>query len=161
MFKVKLIAALDNKNGIGKNGRLPWDLPSDRQYFRSLIMNGPVVMGMNTFASNGFQPFGQGKNIVITRYLDDRLKNVEVNNDAKVFFKNLKEDVWVVGGGQVFAEALPYATELYLTRVDGVFGADTFFPEFEKRFKLKSESVIQTENGINFKYQVWEVIFTQ
>jgi len=156
MPDIKFIAAIDDKLGLGKNGKLPWDLPSDRKYFRDHIKQGPVVTGWKTFASHNFKPYGEGKNILLTRRDTEAIPGMWVVHDAGHYFETLKEDVWVVGGGEIFKTALPYATHLYLTRVKGNFDADVFFPEFEDLFKLTSEEPAQTENGVEFTYQVWE-----
>lgn len=155
MPKIRLIAAIDNKNGISKSGKLPWDLPSDRRYFRQQVEAGPVVMGWNTFASNNFKPFGIGDNIVVTRRDIEAAPGVWIVHDAKEFFKKNKRDIWVVGGGQIFTAALPYATELYITRVNGDFNCDTFFPGFEHKFKMLDQSSKQSENDIEFKFETW------
>lgn len=153
--RVKLIAALDNERGIAKKGMLPWDLPSDRKYFRDHIEKGPVVMGWNTFASNNFKPYGVGKNFVLSRE-DKTAEGVEIVHNAEELFIGLNADIWVAGGGQVFNIALRYATHLYLTRVKGIFDCDVFFPEFTNDFQLASEEPVHIENGISFRYQIWE-----
>lgn len=158
---VKFIAAIDDKLGLAKSkagtaGFIPWDLPADKEFFRSMIAEGPVVTGWNTFRSNGKKPFGKGPNTVITDKDIDSYPGVEIVHSVDEFFKNLEQDIWVVGGGQIFSQALPYATHLYLTRVKGDFGCDIFFPEFHDSFELIEEGPEQTENGIAFKFQLWK-----
>jgi len=165
MPEIKLIAAIDNKLGIAKKvagtpGKIPWNLQSDRKYFRDKLIDGPVVSGWNTFAANNFKPYGIGKNIVITRDDRESAPGVWIIHDAQKFFEKNKEDIWVAGGGQIFKEALPYATHLYLTRVSGDFDCDIFFPEFEGKFILTHEEPKQTENGVSFIYQIWQPITT-
>nr|AIA14641.1 Dihydrofolate reductase [uncultured bacterium] len=155
MPDIKFIAAIDDKRGIAKAGKIPWDVPSDRKYFREHVKPGPVVMGWNTFESNGQKPYGDGKNTVITRR-DESAPGVAVVHDLEAFFKNLDEDIWVAGGGQVFTAALPYATTLYVTRVKGDYNCDVFFPEFENDFVLSHEEPAQVENGVQYQYQVWQ-----
>lgn len=156
MVEVRLIAAIDDKLGIAKKGKIPWDLPSDRKYFRDHIKLGPVVMGWKTFASNKFKPYGEGANTVITKRDTESIPGVWVAHSAHEFFEKNRQDIWVAGGGQIFKEALPYATELYLTRVSGNFDCDMFFPEFYNTFELAEEKQERSENGIVFKYQVWK-----
>lgn len=160
MPEVKFIAAIDDKLGIAKTrtgtpGIIPWKLPTDQKYFRDKLENGPVVMGWGTFAANGFKPYGNGSNIVITRRDTEAIPGVWVVHDAVEFFQKNQQDIWVAGGGQIFKDALPYATQLYLTRVKGDFDCDIFFPEFKNKFVLVNEEPAQTENGISFKYQIW------
>jgi len=160
VHKVNFIAAIDDRLGIAKSkpgtaGKIPWHLPTDQKYFRDKLRNVPVVMGWNTFRANGFKPYGVGPNTVITDQPIDTYPGVQIIHSVKEFFEQNTQDVWVAGGGQVFKQALPYATHLYLTRVQGDFGCDIFFPEFEDKFELESESDSQTENGTNFIFQVW------
>jgi dihydrofolate reductase len=156
MSQIKLIVALDDRRGIAIGQKLPWHLPTDQKYFQNKLKEGPVVMGWNTFAANGFKPYGHGSNTVITRRDTESIPGVWVVHDADAYFQNVKEDIWVVGGGQIFATAIPYATHLYITKVEGEYGANIFFPEYEHDFTLISEEPEQTENAIRFKFQVWE-----
>ena len=161
MADVKFVAAMDNKRGIAKSkpgtaGFIPWDLPTDKAYFRDKVKNVPVVMGWNTFRANGKKPYGTGPNTVITSQSVDEYPGVNITHDLKGFFENLKDEVWVAGGGQVFEQALPYATHLYITQVYGDFDCDIFFPKFEDKFELVEESPLQTENGIDFRFQLWK-----
>ena len=156
MPDIKLIAAIDDKRGIAIGQKLPWDLPSDRKYFQDKIKDGPVVMGWNTFAANKFKPYGNGANTVITRQKVEAVPGVWIVHDAHEFFEKNKKDIWVAGGGQIFKEALPYATHLYLTRVKGAFNCNVFFPEFENDFKLVEEGTPKSENGISLVVQVWQ-----
>ena len=155
MPEVKLIAAIDDNYGIAKTGKLPWNVPSDRKYFQDHIKQGPVVMGWKTFESNRFKAYGDGPNMVITRRNTEAVPGAWIVHDAVEFFNKNKADVWVVGGGQIFKQALPFATKLYVTRISGDYGCDVFFPNFEKDFKLISEQSVETENGIDFRYQIW------
>lgn len=159
MSEIKLIAAIDDKRGLADSSRterggIPWDLPSDRAFFREHVATGPVMMGFKTFMSNHFRPYGSGKNYVVSRE-PAMYDGVEIITDLEGFLQNCTEDIWVVGGGKVFAAALPFATTLYLTRVAGDFNCNVFFPDFESAFTLTQESPEQTENGISFRYQTW------
>lgn len=152
---IRLIAAIDDKNGIAKDGKLPWNLPSDRQYFRDQIEDSTILMGWNTFKSNNFQAFPNAKNIILSSKSETQ-KNVRFITEIKLFLKLIKVDLWVIGGGQVFAQLIPRAQELYLTRVKGDFNCDVFFPEFESDFHRVHQSVQDKENGTEFCYEVWE-----
>lgn len=85
MPDIKLIAAIDDKNGIAIGQKLPWDLPSDRKYFQNHIKNGPVVMGWKTFASNNFKPYGDGANTVITGRDTEAVPGVWIVHDIQRF----------------------------------------------------------------------------
>lgn len=155
MPNIKLIVAIDSKQGMSRLSVIPWDTPSDRQYFVDHVEEGPVAMGWNTFVTNSLKPYGKGKNTVITRK-HKKVNGVEIATDASEYFKGLREDIWVAGGGQIFKEALPYATHLYLTRIEGDFDCDVYFPEFEKDFVLTYADTPMMENGTRFTYQIWE-----
>ncbi len=155
MADIRFIVAIDSKRGMSKNGVIPWDTPSDRQYFVDHVEEGPVAMGWNTFVTNKLKPYGHGKNTVITRN-HKKVDGVEVAPDAAEYFRDLEEDTWVAGGGQIFTEALPYATHLYITRIEGDFDCDVFFPEFEDDFVLTYSDKPKIENNVKFTYQIWE-----
>ena len=156
MRKVNFIAALDDKDGIAIGGKIPWNLPSDQQYFQDYLKEGSVLMGWNTFQANGFKPFGQGKNTVVT-HTPGKYHGVEYTNDLQSYFQETKGDIWVAGGGEIFKQSLPYATHLYITRVNGDYGCDTFFPEFVDKFHRVDHNLSQTENGLEFTFQIWEL----
>lgn len=158
MPEVKLIAAIDDEKGIAIGQKLPWDLPTDRKHFQDKIKDGPVVMGWNTFVANNGKPYGQGANTVITRRQTEAVPGVWIVHDATEFFEKNTKDIWVAGGGQIFAAAMPYATKLYITKVEGKYGANIFFPEFTPYFTRIDTNKPQTENGITYTFQVWERI---
>lgn len=113
-------------------------------------------MGWNTFASNGFKPFGEGVNTVITKKITEAIPGVWIVHDLHDFFEKNIHDIWVLGGGQIFKQALTYGTKLYLTRVSGKYDCDVFFPAFEKKFELIEQSSQHRENGTTFHFEVWE-----
>jgi dihydrofolate reductase len=155
MPEIRLIAAVDEQLGIARDGQLPWDLPTDRKYFRDHIAPGPVVMGWNTFSANDHKPYGIGTNTVITHRDTEAVPGVWIVHDVQEFFERNSQDVWVVGGGQIFAQVLPYATQLYITRIRGTYDCDVFFPEFEKDFVLEAKEPWQEENGVSYRYEIW------
>ena len=160
--KVKLIAAIDEQNGIAKTkagtpGFIPWreNIPGDQTHFRTLIKDGPVAMGWNTYLANNSKPFGQGKNFVFSNKAQKTSLGVAVVNEADKFLAENLEDIWVIGGGKIFELALPYAAELNLTRVVGDFGCDVFFPKFEEDYILANEQAPVEENGVKYQFQTW------
>lgn len=160
MPEVRLIAAIDSKNGIAKSepkgpGIIPWDLPTDRQYFRETVRNGPVVMGWNTYVASGRKPIGAGENIIFT-HKDVLVNGATIIRDGREYFKHVNQDVWVVGGSQIYQLALPYATELYITRVYGDYDCDSLFPDFSHSFEQVHTERVMKENNIEFQYQIWK-----
>lgn len=131
MTRITLIAAIGRNLAIGQDGVLPWNLPADLRHFRSTTMGHPLVMGRRTFESIGRSLPGR-RTIVITRSGDWHHAEVE---SAHTFPEALAlagpaDEVFVVGGGEVYREAMPYAARMVLTEVDTSPEADTFFPEW-------------------------------
>ncbi len=131
---ISLIAALDRNRAIGRGNALPWHLPDDLKHFKRITLGKPVVMGRRTFESLG-RPLPQRPNLVVSRS-GFQAEGVEVFDSLDAALARghqLHDEVMVIGGSQIYAQALPYADRLYLTRVDtGIEGADTWFPEWDQ-----------------------------
>ncbi len=130
---VSLIAALAEKRVIGLDGKMPWHLPADLAYFKRSTMGCPVIMGRKTYDSIG-KPLPGRRNIVLSRDLKlvlpgcdvfanihDALDSADNENAAEVF---------IIGGQQLYEQALPMADKLYLTHIEARFEGDTFFPDY-------------------------------
>jgi len=155
MADLYFVAAVDESLGLARKGHIPWDIPSDRKYFRDHVEDGPVLMGWKTFESNKCRPYGNGKNYVVTT--DDRkLDNAEVIHDPVEFVKSQQGIIWIAGGGMIFKELIPYAKRLYLTRVKGSYDCDVVFPEIPSDFKRIESTNEMTENSFTFWYEIWE-----
>lgn len=156
MPEIRLIAAVDDKRGLARENKIPWRLPTDSQYFQDKTRSQPVLVGKRTFEQMGPKALAaQYSFIYLLSREDGQVENGLAIRDLQAFVSKLTDDIWVIGGGQVYAQMLPYATELYITHVRGDFGCDVFFPEFEDKFSLVREDPIQTENGIEFSFQLW------
>lgn len=155
--------------GIGKSGRLPWQLPIDLAYFNKVTTGqgkNVVIMGRRTWESipPAHQPLKNRINIVITRNAGYTLPvSVEhassLEQGLKRASEHHSEEIFVIGGAQIFAEAIsrPDCEKMYLTEIDGTFDCDTFFPEFdEETFKKVSASEPHEENGIKFTFVVYK-----
>lgn len=124
-----LIAALDRDNGIGRGNTLPWRLPDDLARFKALTLGSPVLMGRKTAESLGRALPGR-RNLVLTRSGAVPFAGMEAV-DSLALARDRAEGapLWVIGGGEIYALAMPMADRLYLTHVDtAVEGADAFFP---------------------------------
>lgn len=132
-MKISMIAAMDSKMGIGKNGTLPWSIPEDLQRVRSLTKGHTIIMGRKTFESIG-HPLPDRTNIILTRNLSYNSMGCPIvtslNEAIRMAKDNGESEVFIFGGGDVFAQGIALADELYLTIVEGDFGADTFFPDY-------------------------------
>lgn len=135
-MKVSLVAAVARGGVIGRDGGLPWRLAEDMAHFRDATMGHPVVMGRRTWESlpERFRPLPGRRNVVVTREPDWSAVGAERAGSLEDALQLLAGDerVSVVGGGEVFAAALPVADELLLTEIDLDVPGDAFFPEWDR-----------------------------
>ena len=131
MTRVTLIAALGRNRVIGRDGEMPWHLPEDLKHFKHTTMGHPMVMGRKTFESIGRVLPGR-RTIVITRQPGWSHADVEAAHSLPeaLSLAGPANEVYVVGGGEVYAEALPFAQRLVLTEVHDSPEGDTWFPEW-------------------------------
>ena len=132
-MSLTLIAALDLDNGIGKENQLLWHLPDDFQHFKRLTMGHCVIMGRKTLESLP-KLLPKRTHIILSRdkkYQREHCIMVSSIQEAIAVAHEQDEHPFVIGGGEVYKLALPYATTLELTRVQVHFQADTFFPEID------------------------------
>jgi dihydrofolate reductase len=152
---IRLIAAIDKKRGIAKNGRIPWKIPEDEQYFtdQTKLYGGHVLSGAATFKTY-HGPLSDRHNYILT-HSPAPIEGATVVNDLTVFLNEFQnKDLWVAGGAAVFDEVIKAdaADELYLTHIDADFECDRFFPEYKGKFKLIEQSESREQNGLHFYY---------
>lgn len=130
--ELRLVAALDRARGIGRGNQLPWRLPDDLKRFKALTLGRPLLMGRKTAESLGRALPGR-RNLVLTRSGRVPFAGMEpVATLAEALAACDDETLMVIGGGEVYALALPLASQLHLTHVDTVVdGADAFFPAYD------------------------------
>ena len=127
---VSLVVARADNGVIGRDNALPWRIPADLQHFKRLTLGKPVVMGRRTFESIG-KPLPGRVNIVLTRDPDWQAEGVTVaGNLAEALTVDVPE-VAIIGGAQVYAEAMPFATHVHLTEVHAAPEGDTLLPPFD------------------------------
>ena len=129
---ISLVAALDRDYAIGRGNDLPWKLPDDLKRFKALTLGKPVLMGRKTAESLGRALPGR-RNIVLTRSGRAPFGGMETIASLDEAMATMQgTELMVIGGGEIYALALPFATQLYLTHVDTDVGdADAFFPRFD------------------------------
>ncbi len=132
-MQLALVAAMDKTRVIGVKNQLPWQMPADLAHFKQLTLNKPVVMGRKTFDSIG-RPLPQRRNVIITRQQNYQQAGCEVVHSLDEAMQLLQdnEEVMLIGGGELFAQALPHANTLYLTIIDTCVEGDTFFPHWNE-----------------------------
>ena len=134
---------------IGLNDRLPWDLPEDLHLFKRLTIGGTVVMGRKTYESIG-QPLPERQNIVLSRTLND-LPGVIVCNsftEGMATGGQLGQPVFILGGAELYQEALPIASRLHISWIKGAFAGSVYFPEFD----LAEWMVAEEQDYPGFRY---------
>ena len=131
---ISLIVAMDRKQGIGFHGGLPWHLSSDLRRFKALTMGHTLIMGRKTYESIG-RPLPGREMIIISRNPDYQVSGCLVLSSLEQALEytqnNGEKEVYVIGGGEVFRQALPRADRIYLTRINADTPADTYFPQLD------------------------------
>lgn len=137
---LSLVAAVDQNGGIGRDNRLPWHLSDDLKHFRRLTMGRDkhghhVLMGRKTYQSSQGKMPGR-KLIVLTRTADFKASDAQIvsslDGGIQLALDAAETELFVIGGAQVFAQALPIAQRLYYTEVHADANADTFFPQLDR-----------------------------
>jgi dihydrofolate reductase len=131
---ISLIVAMAKNRVIGRGNQMPWHLPADLRHFKSVTLGKPVIMGRKTFESIG-RPLPGRRNVVISRNANWHADGVESVNslDAALALVQDADEVMIIGGGQLYREALPLAQRLYLTHIElPVSDADTWFPDYSQ-----------------------------
>ena len=177
MIKISIIAAIGENKELGKGGKLLWHISEDMKRFKKLTEGHVVIMGRKTFESlpKKFKPLPNRINIIITRN-KKFTENISINQLIETYVaysiesalslakKKIKKDkkslttdyslpttsgeVFIIGGGQIYQQAIKYADKLYLTLVKGKFEADTFFPDY-----LEFKKVIYKKDSSDKNYQ--------
>ncbi len=163
-MKISLIVAMTKSRVIGCDNQLPWHIPEDLKRFKKLTMGNPIVMGRKTYDSIG-RPLPGRLNIVITRNTELKIPGVSVVssfNEAIVLAKKeigneSQKEIFILGGGQIFQEALPVADKLYVTWVHKDVPGDVLFPKFdEKQFNAVEDGASELTAPIPYSYVNYE-----
>jgi len=131
---LSFIVAMDKNRVIGHNNDLPWHLPNDLQFFKKTTTGHTIIMGRKTFDSLG-RVLPNRKHVVLTRSQSDFPEDVEVLSDIKSLLQYVDEhkddNLFLIGGGNLFTQMLPYADRLYITEINEAFEGDVYFPEID------------------------------
>lgn len=155
---IRMIAAYAHRRVIGRNGQVPWHLPADSHYFQQTTLGQTVVMGRKTFETLD-EPLTRRRNIVLSSDPAFHPADIEVLRTKDEVLA--LEDVWIIGGEQIYRLFLDTANQLYLTEIDLDVEGDTFFPEWDhSAFRLISrrKGVIDAQNVYPHAYLVYERI---
>jgi dihydrofolate reductase len=157
---ISMIAALAKNRAIGKNGQLLWHLPEDMRHFRETTRGKPVIMGRKTWESlpDSFRPLPGRHNIVVSRNPAYPAPGATLVGSLEEAIRAAGEtaDVFVIGGAELYRQALPLATRLYLTEIAQDFTGDTFFPDLPPEdWEEVSRKAQQGTSGPAFSFAVY------
>lgn len=127
---ISMIAAMDEQRVIGHQNTMPWHLPAELQYFKTTTMGHTVVMGRKTFESIG-RPLPGRRNVVLTRQRDWQAVGVDVIHAVEELAVQEGEELFIIGGAELYRTMMPRADRLYVTRIQASFEGDAFFPEID------------------------------
>eukprot|EP01100_Stratorugosa_tubuloviscum_P002230 TRINITY_DN1509_c0_g2_i1.p1 TRINITY_DN1509_c0_g2~~TRINITY_DN1509_c0_g2_i1.p1 ORF type:complete len:171 (+),score=88.04 TRINITY_DN1509_c0_g2_i1:67-579(+) len=163
---VYMIAACSENKVIGKNGKLPWSIPEDWQYFLDCSSTGILVMGRHSFSDMPSAP--QRSIIVITSdgqaFIDKIGKPAPLLHTAR----NVREaldiaqqlevpgPIWICGGTRVYEDCLPFTDKLYLTHVHAIVEGDTYFPDWTNHFKTKISQRDSRDENYSYSFCIYE-----
>ncbi|MCI5727078.1 MAG: dihydrofolate reductase [Clostridium sp.] len=155
---ISIIVAISKNNVIGKDNKLLWNIPEDLKHFKEITLNSKIIMGRKTFESlPGILPKRQ--HIILTKNKNYKVnsKEVKIVYDFKTIisdFYDSDEEVFIIGGGEIYNLFINYCKKLYLTKIDAIFNGDTFFPNFDlNKFTIVEESPnYVSSSNISYKY---------
>ena len=158
-MKLGLIWAQARNRVIGKNGVMPWHLPEDLAHFKRVTLNHPVIMGRKTWDSipPKFRPLPGRTNIVVTRQADWHEKGAQCSSSLREALQQCENSnqVWVIGGAQIYAQALPLADELVVTEIDAAFDGDAHAPAIGPDWREVARERIVAASGLPLSFVIW------
>lgn len=157
--KIVIIVAVSQNGIIGRDGDMPWKLSTDLKRFKALSMGKPLVMGRKTFESVGSKPLPGRPHIIVSRSQGFEMPGVETVGNLEAGIERAKaiasetgvDEVCIVGGGEIYRQALPLADVLHVTHVETVVDGDTSFPEIDPvAFELIEETAVPAGEKDNY-----------
>ncbi len=130
-MSLKIIVAIAKNRVIGANGAMPWHIPEDLRYFKRVTTGHTVIMGRKTFESLG-RPLPNRSNVVVTRRGDFRHEGAETEFSLESAVAK-HPDAFIIGGAEIYSQALPLVDELYITKIHAAYRGDTKFPKVDLR----------------------------
>lgn len=157
---ISLIAAVAKNRVIGNRGQITWRLPADLKHFKMVTLGHPIIMGRRTYESIG-RPLPERTNIVVTRDPKYRASGCVVVASLEDAFRAAgdAEEVFIIGGGEIYRQALPLAEKLYITSVEAEPEGDVFFPEInpdEWRIVSREDHLKDERNQYDYSFLVYE-----
>jgi len=161
---VSAIVAVAKNNVIGKDNDMPWYLPADLKYFKRTTLGHHIIMGRKNFESIG-RPLPKRTNIVLTRdpyfIVSGCLVAHSIEEALTKAYDNGDREAFIIGGGEIYKQSLPFLDKIYLTEIDLEVEGDVYFPDIDaKKWKLLSSEAHQADerNEYNYIFKVYERI---
>ena len=158
-----IVVAMGRNREIGKENQLLWHLPKDLKHFKEITSNHPIIMGRKTYESIG-KPLPNRTNIVISRktdWFEEGILIVGSIKEAIKFAKKIDENIFIIGGGNIYEQTIDLADQLEITWVDATLEADTYFPKIDEKIWRKTDEICHEKdekNQFNFCFQTFERI---
>ena len=162
---LSIIVAMADNRVIGLNNQMPWHMPADLAWFKKNPLNKPVIMGRKTFESIG-RPLPNRHNIVISRQIANK---TSINSDVTwvqsiddaitLVNKQLVDEAFIIGGGNIYNQVLPLVNRLYLTHIDAQLSGDTYFPDYTQmswRQIHLEEHQADEKNRYDYQFEILE-----
>ena len=160
---LSIVVAASTNNAIGLHNKLVWHLPNDLKFFKNITWAMPVVMGRKTFEALSGKPLPGRLNFVITRQKDFSATGIVVvaslEEAEKLAAAADYKELYVIGGGEIYRDAILIADKIYITRVDAALTGDTYFPEIDPELwtMVSNQSFPKDNKHIySYHFQVWE-----
>ena len=164
MKNVSIIVAVSKNHVIGKDNKLAWNLPDDMNYFSNITKGHSVIMGRKNWESipEKYRPLPKRKNIVITRNKNYKAENSEIvgsiNEAINISRKNSDEEIFIIGGGEIYKESFKYVDKLYITEIKTKIEGNTFFPKWNKKDWIEISRIYHPKDS-KHKYDFDYVIY--
>ena len=159
-MKISIVVAASENLVIGYKNALPWHISEDLKHFKQITINHSVVMGRKTFESIG-KPLKERRNIVISRDGTLKIEGAEVVNslDEAIHRTKNENEIFIIGGEQIYKIAMPIATHMHVTKVYNNIKGDAFFPAFdENEWKILTKKDSETNEGLKFSFIEYQKI---
>ena len=160
MKKISIIVAMSENYVIGLKNKLPWHISADLKNFKNITLGNPIIMGRKTYDSIG-KPLKDRDNIVISRDNSLKIDGVEVVDSLEkaIFMTAEAPETFIIGGQQIYQIALPIATHMYVTNVEGNFEGDAYFPDYnQQEWREVDREDLITEDNLKFSFLKYERI---
>jgi len=143
-----LVAAYAHHRVIGYQGKMPWHLPADLKHFKQITMGHTIVMGRKTYDSIG-KPLPGRNNIVLSTQKDFLPEQITVVHHIHDILNRTTEDLYIIGGANLYTQFLPMADRLYLTEIEAEYTGDTFFPTIDQQDWKTIEATEHAPDALN------------